>query len=337
MKALVYTEPGRIIYREEPDPVPVAGEALIRVEAVGVCGSDLHAYLGHDERRPPPLILGHEVCGRALSGEHEGKRVVLNPLVTCGRCDHCLGGRSNLCGGRQIIGMPPRQGAYAELVKISEANVIPVSEQLDPVKAALTEPAATALHAIAVAEKVLWRPLAEVRALVLGAGAVGLSAALTLRNRGVGEVAVGETNPLRRQMASSAGDLAVYDPRDGAGAEADGYELVIDAVGGRETRAVASTAVKPGGVIAHIGLMETGGGLDVRKLTLQEITLVGIYTYAMVDFRAAVKALSLGVLGPMNWIDTRALADGARAFADLEEGKTAAAKIVLRPGDPSKA
>ena len=334
MKALVYTEPGRIVYREEPDPVPGAGEALIQVEAVGICGSDLHAYLGHDERRPPPLILGHEVSGRALSGEHQGQRVVLNPLVTCGRCDHCLGGRSNLCGQRQIIGMPPRQGAYAELVKIPETNLIPVPEQFDPVKAALAEPAATALHAIAVAEKALWRPLAEVRALVLGAGAVGIAAALALRSRGAAEVAVGETNPLRRQMAKSEGGLSVYDPLESAGPAANSYDLVVDAVGGRETRKAASTAVKPGGVIVHIGLMETGGGLDVRKLTLQEITLVGIYTYSMVDFRAAVRALSSGALGALDWVETRALGDGAQAFADLHEGKTAAAKIVLRPGDP---
>jgi threonine dehydrogenase-like Zn-dependent dehydrogenase len=334
MKALVYTEPGRIVYREEPDPVPEAGEALIRVEAVGICGSDLHAYLGHDERRPPPLILGHEVSGRALSGEREGQRVVLNPLVTCGRCDHCLGGRSNLCGQRQIIGMPPRQGAYAELVKIPEANVIPLPEQFDPVKAALAEPAATALHAIGVAERALWRPLAEVRALVLGAGAVGISAALALQSRGVGEVALAETNPLRRQTAQSAGGLAVYDPLDDAGPEAESCDLVIDAVGGGETRKAASRAVKPGGVIAHIGLMDTGAGLDVRKLTLQEVTLVGIYTYAMVDFRATVKALHSGVLGALDWVETRPLGDGARAFADLEEGRAAAAKIVLRPDDP---
>lgn len=331
MKALVYTGPRQLVYREEPDPVPDAGEALVQVEAVGICGSDLHAYLGHDERRFPPLILGHEVSGRALSGQYEGQRVAINPLVTCGRCGDCLGGRSNLCGRRQIIGMPPRQGAFAELIKIPEANLIPVPEQFDPVKAALAEPAATALHAITVAERALWRPLAEGRALVLGAGAVGISAALALQSRGVREVAVGETNPLRRQMANSAGDLAVYDPLDGTEPEANRYDLVVDAVGGRESRKAASKAVKPGGVIVHIGLMEAGGGLDERKLTLQEITLIGVYTYAMADFRATVDALCSGVLGPLDWVETRALSDGPRAFADLEEGKTAAAKIVLQP------
>jgi threonine dehydrogenase-like Zn-dependent dehydrogenase len=331
MKALVYTGPGQLVYRDEPDPVPEAGEALIRVEAVGICGSDLHAYLGHDERRPPPLILGHEASGRALSGEHEGHRVVINPLVTCGRCNPCLGGRSNLCSRRQIISMPPRQGAFAELIKIPETNVLPLPEGFDPVKAAVAEPAATALHAVSVADRVLWRPLADGRALVLGAGAVGLSAALILRSRGVREVAIGDTNPLRRQTAQSAGDLAVYDPLDATRPEANAYDLVIDAVGGTQTRKAASRAVRPGGVIVHVGLLETGGGLDVRKLTLQEITLIGIYTYAMVDFRATVSALCSGVLGPLDWVETRTLSDGARAFADLERGRTAAAKIVLRP------
>jgi threonine dehydrogenase-like Zn-dependent dehydrogenase len=331
MKALVYTEPGQLVYREEPDPVPAAGEVLIRVEAVGICGSDLHAYLGHDERRPPPLILGHEASGRALSGGHEGRKVVINPLVTCGQCGECLGGRSNLCSQRQILSIPPRMGAFADLVKMPETNVLPLPERFDPVKAALAEPAATALHAVSVAERVLWSPLAEARALVLGAGAVGISTALVLRSRGVRRVAVAETNPLRRRMATSAGDFAVADPLDATQLEVNAYDLVVDAVGGTRTRKAASTAVKPGGVIVHIGLLETGGGLDVRKLTLQEITLIGTYTYTMLDFRATVDALCSGVLGPLDWLETRALSEGARAFADLEEGKAAAAKIVLLP------
>jgi threonine dehydrogenase-like Zn-dependent dehydrogenase len=332
MKALVYTEPGKLVYRDEPDPAPEAGEALIQVDSVGICGSDLHAYRGHDERRPPPLILGHEVSGLALSGRRDGERVVINPLVTCGQCDDCLWGRSNLCLQRQIIGMPPRQGAFAELVKIPEVNLVPMPEDFDPVKAALAEPTATALHAISASETALRPPLAEARALVLGAGAVGISAALALRSRGVREVAVGETNPLRRQMATAAGDLAVYDPLGGTGPDPNAFDLVVDAVGGRETRKTASRAVKPGGVIVHIGLMDAEGGLDVRKLTLQEISLIGIYTYTMVDFRAAVSALASGVMGTLDWVETRSLREGSRAFADLEEGKASAAKMMLRPG-----
>ena len=86
MKALVYTAPRNLAYREEPEPVVPLGECLVRVEAVGICGSDMHAYLGHDERRPAPLILGHEAAGVVVEGPGVGRRVTVNPLATCGEC-----------------------------------------------------------------------------------------------------------------------------------------------------------------------------------------------------------------------------------------------------------
>ena len=105
MKALVYTGPNALDFREEADPVPADGEVLVRVEAVGICGSDMHAYHGHDSRRPAPLILGHEAAGRIASGPNAGRRVAVNPLVTCGACEFCAGGRAHLCRSRQIISM----------------------------------------------------------------------------------------------------------------------------------------------------------------------------------------------------------------------------------------
>ena len=107
--------------------------------------------------------------------------------------------------------------------------------------------------------------------------------------------------------------------------------MVVDAVGGAETRRSASAAIKPGGVIVHIGLLEAEGGLDVRKMTLQEVTFVGTYTYTMADFRDTVAALDAGELGELKWIEKRPLAEGAAAFRDLFEGRTGAAKIVLMP------
>jgi threonine dehydrogenase-like Zn-dependent dehydrogenase len=94
MKALVYTNTLELQYREELKPVPTGDEALIQIEAVGICGSDMHAYYGHDARWVPPLILGHEAVGVVQNGRQKGKRVVLNPLITCGHCIHCQGGRS---------------------------------------------------------------------------------------------------------------------------------------------------------------------------------------------------------------------------------------------------
>ena len=126
MKALVYSDPETLEYRDVPKPSPDEGHVLVRVMASGVCGSDMHAYLGHDERRPAPLILGHEAAGIVASGPETGRRVTFNPLVTCGQCRECLSGRTNLCASRQIVSMAPRQGAFAEYVTIPQDNLITV-------------------------------------------------------------------------------------------------------------------------------------------------------------------------------------------------------------------
>jgi L-iditol 2-dehydrogenase len=330
MKALVYTGPEQIDFRDEPDPLPADGEAVVKIEAVGICGSDMHAYRGHDERRPPPLILGHEASGTVQDGSFAGKRVTLNPLVTCGACEACGAGRANLCSNRQIISMAPRQGAFAEYLRIPERNLVELPGGMDPAIAALSEPVATAWHAVAVGERHSRRTPATTRALVLGGGAIGLSVALVLRSRGYGEIRVAETNPLRRQTVAREKEIAVIDPAAEPVGE-NGFELVIDAVGGVETRRGASAAVKPGGVIVHVGLLESEGGLDVRKLTLQEVAFVGTYTYTMADFRDSVAALDAGVLGELNWFEKRPLAEGAAAFRDLAEGRAGAAKIILMP------
>ena len=121
MKALVYTAPNTIEFRPEPAPSLLPGDSLVKVEAVGICGSDLHAYLGHDSRRVPPLILGHEVCGTVIEGSSKGKQVVVNPLITCGECNDCLNGLTNLCLNRKLIGMN-RPGAFAQRRKFCKTG-----------------------------------------------------------------------------------------------------------------------------------------------------------------------------------------------------------------------
>ena len=330
MKALVYTDTTTVTLRDEPDPAPGTGEALVEIDAVGICGSDMHAYHGHDPRRVPPLILGHEACGLVRGGALDGRRAVINPLVTCGHCGHCQGGRSNLCQERELVGMR-LPGAFAELIAVPERNLLPIPDGMDPVHAALTEPAATAVHSLALAEQALHRPVSETRALVLGGGSIGLLSALLLAGKGCRDVSLADTNPLRRETAARAGIDRVLDPLDGTPYRPDSFDLVIDAVGGGATRRAASAAAKPGGVISHIGLMDDEPGLDVRKLTLSEIAFIGNYTYTPVDLQAAIDALHGGALGDLAWVEQRPLAEGAEAFADLDHGRTAAAKVVLLP------
>ena len=330
MKALVYTGPNALELRDAPKPEPGPGEILVEVEAVGICGSDMHAYHGHDARRPAPLILGHEAAGRIASGARAGERVAINPLVVDPSCPYAVEGRWHLSPTRQIISMPPRPGAFADFVTIPERNVVAIPDAMPIEHAALAEPVAVAWHAVRLGTERLHAPLPACRTLVLGGGAIGLAAALVARHFGGQDVRVGETNPLRRATLSQSA-LRSFSPGSDDAPDDDSVDLVIDAVGAVATREAASRAVRPGGAIVHVGLLPGQEGLDVRKITLQEISVAGSYCYTPGDFAQAVRALAAGSLGALAWFAERPLADAPAAFRDIDAGAEAAAKVLLRP------
>lgn len=324
MKALVYDGVETLTYRDMPTPVADAGEELIRIDAVGICGSDMHAYLGHDARRPAPLILGHEAAGVIIGGPQDGMRVTVNPLVTCQTCAACRSGRENLCPNRQIISMQPREGAFAQFVTMPPENLVEVPAEISLARAALAEPLAVSWHAVRLALAAL-HPADTRRALIIGGGAIGLAAALALRAMKVDDVTIVEPNAARRRfLREICNQTAVEETREQ-------YPIVIDAVGYAATRAAASARATAGGVIAHIGLGEDLGGLDIRRMTLQEITFIGTYTYTMQDFRDTAAAIFDGRLGALDWTEQRPLSQGVAAFKELRQGTVAAPKIVLLP------
>jgi threonine dehydrogenase-like Zn-dependent dehydrogenase len=320
-----------LVYRDEPDPVALAGEVLVRVEAVGICGSDMHAYHGYDARRPAPLILGHEAAGHISTGPRKGQRVTINPLVVDPECPYAIEGRAHLSPSRQIISMMPRPGAFAEIVRIPERNVIAVADDMPIEHAALAEPIAVAWHAVRIGVERLHQPLAACRVVVLGGGAIGLASALVARLFGATDLRIGETNPLRRAALTRTDSFFAYDPSQSENPAENSIDLVIDAVGATATRAAACRMIRPGGVIVHVGLLPGQDGLDVRKLTLQEVTLMGSYCYTPTDFSQTVNALAGRRLGGLGWTEEYSLADGAAAFSSIDAGTTPAAKIILRP------
>ena len=157
MHALVYTDTETLEYQEFKNPTLIKGESIIKVHASGICGSDMHAYHGKDERRIPPLILGHEISGTIVEGKEKGKNVVLNPLITCGNCEYCKNGKEHLCSKRVLLGMNrpiERQGGFAELVLVPDKNIYELPNDLDMKNAAVAEPTAVSLHAVELAEKI---------------------------------------------------------------------------------------------------------------------------------------------------------------------------------------
>lgn len=321
MRALVYTGPEAMELRDVPTPDPAPGEVLVNVTRVGICGSDMHGFLGHDDRRPAPLILGHEAAGTTS----DGRRVTVNPLISCGKCPACRSGQDNICPTRQIISLPPREGAFAEQIAMPEGNLVAIPDDMTFAQAALAEPLAVCWHAVRLGRRTIG---GGARALVVGGGAIGVGSALALLAQGTVDVTIAEPNDARRMYLQTMGQDAQSPDALGETGE---FDIVVDAVGFDATRTTASAQVRPGGVILHIGLGHGAGGLDIRRFTLQEITLIGTYAYTMADFNATVAAMIDGHLGSLDWTEERGLSEGAKAFADIRSGAVDAPKIILLP------
>ena len=334
MKALVYTGKEKLEYKNFDDPNLVKGESIIKVSASGICGSDMHAYHGKDERRVPPLILGHEVSGIVQEGLDKGKKVILNPLITCGDCEYCNSKREHLCKTRVLLGMNrpiERQGGFAELVSVPDKNIYELPNGLDINKAPIAEPTAVSLHAVELGENNIFTSFNNCRALVIGGGAIGLLCALILEKiKKCGVVYLSELNENRLATCSKSLISKSIKPNDPS-LDENSFDLVFDTVGLEITRQSAIKYVKPGGTIVHIGLTQPSGIFDFRKATLQEITFVGTYCYTNSDFENTIDLLSKNQIGNLDWIEFRDLNKGAEAFHQIHNGTCSSPKIILIP------
>src|SRR6478752_4128539 len=181
MRALVYTAPGQVEIQEQPRPTAVAGDEEIVIQLAGVCGSDISGFLGHSALRKPPLVLGHELVGR----RRNGRRVVANPLVSCGHCNACISGAQNLCDSWKLLGLGTTPGTFAEYVALPTTHVYEVPDSLTAAQAILTEPLANIVHLFRIAS-----PQPLFRLAIVGAGTMGALALLTGVRAGARDVLV---------------------------------------------------------------------------------------------------------------------------------------------------
>lgn len=335
MRALVWEGPRQMSVQEVPAVEPGPGEALLRVEAVGICGSELSGYLGHNSLRKPPLVMGHEFSGtvEAVASDVEmpavGTRVVVNPLLCCGSCAHCRRGRFNLCSNRQLIGAH-RPGAFAQYLAVPAAACITVPGHVDSALASLAEPLACAVRAVRLAGVGLGDEL-----LVIGAGPIGLLCARLALAAGA-KVVITDTNEARLEIAREWGVEQALQARTG-GVErlepgGEEFDAAIDAVGVEATRKQAVEAVRRGGKVVFVGLHQTGVSFDANELVRSEIVLTGSFAYTPADFETACGLLAKGfVPGERPWLSLRDLNEGPRSFRELVDGQPNVLKIVLQP------
>jgi len=337
VRTLVYVEPHRLELRDAPMPAPAATEVVVKVEASGVCGSDLHGYLGKSLNRKPPLVMGHEFAGTvasvggAVRDLTAGTAVTVYPLMTCGQCPACRRGESSQCPSRQVIGIH-RPGGFAEYVAVPRASVVPLPAGMSMCTASLAEPLANAVHIFNRNIHGLVRRIA-----VFGAGPQGVMALHLGRLLSPPVLVSVDIVPARLAFAEQIGATAALNARtedavarirDLTGGE--GVDLAIEAVGGATPRQAALASVRTGGTVVLLGLGEESTSLNAVDIVNREVTIRGSYAYTYDDFVRAVELLGTGLIRE-EWARPYPLEAGPAVFRQLTTDPGDLIKAVLTP------
>ena len=335
MNALVFTGPRSMELRRLDTPEPGRGEVLLRVLMAGVCGSEMHSFLGHSTYRRPGTVFGHELvavvdsCGPGVAKDLIGRRFVVDPIVTCGSCAACLGGRQNVCVSRKLLGAEV-PGGFAEYVVAPASNLLDVSDDVPNEIGVLAEPLANAVHVLRLAPAVLSRSLA-----IVGCGPIGLSCLAVAAIAGPARLVVIDTVPERLELAQpvvdSLGRGLEFEARAPTPDMKAEFDVVIDAVGAESTRQAAIRMARPGGTVIALGLHAQEASLPMNEAIRKELRLQGSFAYVRDDFLAAVQLLSRLHATFQPWITIEPLADGGRAMNDLADRPERFVKVVLRP------
>jgi (R,R)-butanediol dehydrogenase / meso-butanediol dehydrogenase / diacetyl reductase len=334
MMAARYTATNCVEAVELEAPTLNEGEALVRVEACGICGSDLNVVAGLHPRARPPLTLGHEFCGRVVEIRTSqpaifevGDRVAVYPLIPCGRCFVCRHDNPQACRELRVYGFD-RDGGMAEFARLPLSNLLKIPESLPSTVGSLLEPLSVGIHALS---RVSIRPQATV--VVLGSGTIGLVTALACRLRKVARLFVTDILAERLDLARELG-LEALDARDPdlggvirSATSGEGADLVFECTGVPAAALQMTDLARSQGTIVNCGVFKKPAPVNLQAVNFKELTLVGSRVYSPRDFQLATEiATSL----PMDKLITLRLPlqQAPEAFGLLMSGAQAG-KVLL--------
>jgi threonine dehydrogenase-like Zn-dependent dehydrogenase len=320
---------GELVVEPIPEPALGPGEVRLAPVAVGICASDVHGYAGHNDRRAPGVVMGHEAAGTIVevgAGVEltPGALVALNPVVVCGDCPSCRSGATNVCVNRRLygcaVGLP---GAFAGTMAVRARNVVPMAAGTPIESAALCEPLAVGTHAAAVAGA---GP--ERRVVVVGGGIIGLGAALAARRRGAAQVAVVEPDERRREIAEGLG-FEAFAP--GAAGGHGLFDVAIEAVGHPSSMALALSLTPIRGEVVVVGLADSTIQIPAAALVMDERRISGSAVYTDEEFLLTARAVEGGEADLSPIIQDRvALEELPGAFAEYARGSRDAMRTMMR-------
>ena len=334
----VVAYPGRIAVEEAEVPVPGPDEALVRVLAAGVCGSDLHAAHGRHPFVPLPYRPGHEVVGVIETPSHTGglaagQRVIVEPDLPCWGCKMCTSGRENLCENLRFFGCGYDQGGMAGFFTLAVNRLHAVPDALDDLTAALIEPLSTPVHAVRLAGEVAGRSVA-----VLGAGTIGLFTLAVLKAHGAATVVSTDPNPAKRERARALGADVAIDARsaDVAGqvraALGGSADIVFDCVAVQSSMDDAIAIADKGGTVMVVGVPAQPVTIPLPIIQDHQIRIQGSATYLPVDYTESADLLTRGVIRTQDFVTaTRPLDRAAEAFGLAASGQHV--KVLLVAGE----
>jgi 2-desacetyl-2-hydroxyethyl bacteriochlorophyllide A dehydrogenase len=324
MRAVVLDRPGSFRVAQVPDPVPGDGQIVVRVEACGVCGTDLHIMDGEFPPTPYPIIPGHEFAGTiaeigpgvsARLGLAEGDKVAVDPSLFCGHCRHCRAGRDNLCENWAAIG-DTTNGAFAEYVAVPAANAYLLPPGIDGQHGAMVEPLACAVHGLRRIGSVFGAPV-----VLAGAGTMGLLLLQLLVHAGAGPVTVVDRVPERLEVARKLG--AAHTVTDLDGLKDERFEVAVDATGVAPVIEGVAALLGRGGRLLVFGVSAADASISASPFRIynDEITITGSMAILR-SFAPAVSLLASGAVDVTPLLSAPLpLEDWGGALARVREGR----------------
>ncbi|MBV9155418.1 MAG: galactitol-1-phosphate 5-dehydrogenase [Acidobacteriaceae bacterium] len=347
MKALLLSEYSRLEIVDLPMPRPGPGEVLVRVQACGICGSDVHGYDGGSGRRIPPIVMGHEAAGTIaavgpeVSGAREGEPITFDSTVYCGVCDYCSRGEVNLCDRRQVLGVSTpeyrRAGAFAEYLVVPDRIVHALPSNIAFPEAAMVEPLAVAVHAVSLANVP-----ENGTALVVGAGMIGLLVLQALREAHCSRIYVVDIDESRLQLAQQLGATATINgktadiqPEMQRLAPEGGVDVALEAVGSSATIKTAVESVRKGGSVVLIGNVVPTAEIPLQIVVSRQIRLQGSAASAG-EYPQCIDMLARGAVNVKPLISMVApLEEGPQWFERLHAREANLMKVILTPSERS--